>query len=118
MLECIELPGWSCVPRHCDGTLVAILFAGELRLPDHPEDRARRLAYINAWTVGATSLYVSVSEKEAADVRLLSRVTWADAVDVAPSQARNWDVESRLRDVPSALPSLFRLPVVLLFAGR
>ena len=155
MLECIELPGWSCVQRHCDGTLaaadrqlnssaveqcaqtctgrpaftlrqpqgcfcyascgdftgskywsgravsylsasiaeptsveptndtlVAILFAGELRLPDHPEDRAHRLAYINAWTVGATSLYVSVSEKEAADVRLLSRVTWADAVDV------------------------------------
>ena len=154
-MQCIELPGWSCVQRHCDGTLaaadrqlnssaveqcaqtctgrpaftlrqpqgcfcyascgnftrsnywsgravsysstliveptiveptndtlVAILFAGELRLPDHPEDRAHRLAYINAWTVGATSLYVSVSEKEAADVRLLSRVTWADAVDV------------------------------------
>ena len=70
------------VTEDAETALIAVIIANELRLPDHPEDRAHRVASINAWTVGATSLYITTSTEGASQARLLSRVTWVDEADV------------------------------------
>lgn len=70
--------------EHGETALVAVIIATELRLPDDPVDRTNRMASINTWTVGATSLYISTSIKEAPLAHLLSRVTWVDDADVPP----------------------------------
>lgn len=63
---------------------IAVIIATELRLPDHPEARVDRLASIDAWTIGASNLYISVPKEEVALAHLLSRVTWVDGADTPP----------------------------------
>ena len=74
----------SQVTEDVETALIAVIVASEIRLPDHPEDRAIRVSSINAWTAGATSIYISTSSWEAPHAHLLSRVTWVDETDVPP----------------------------------
>ena len=80
----------SQVTEDVETALIAVIVASEIRLPDHPEDRAIRVSSINAWTAGATSIYISTSSWEAPHAHLLSRVPDrnARAVQVRIQHAR------------------------------